>query len=82
MKIKQFNCDICGSEIDLHYITPTKIFRVNEEGKLVRDDNNEDTPNVEFLCSEDLEHDFEPTQKYLDWSSEIEREFYKNDYDL
>lgn len=56
-------CKECGAEIEVHYITPEKIYSVNENGKLERADNNDafcpngDLPYIEFKCSEDLEHD-------------------------
>ena len=86
MKLKPWYCNECGAEVDLHYITLTKIFTINEKGKLERDDNNDaimNGPYVDFFCSEDLEHKIKETKKFDDWAEKIESEFYElKCYDL
>jgi len=66
-------CDECGAEISIHYITPKKVFRIDEEGEFVRDDNNiiGDSPVIEFKCSNDTEHDIGKQNK-KQWMEDVE----------
>lgn len=76
--LKTKNCRICGSDIIFCYKTPTKSFRI-EDGKIVRDDAWEgpewDNPYLKFYCSNDMEHEVE--NQDIDWSEEVEKEFYE-----
>ena len=73
-------CKECGEEIVFDYITPTKSFRIDENSKIVRDDNNEafcpegDNPYLEFYCSNDREHEID-TDEMFDWYGQVEFEF-------
>jgi hypothetical protein len=71
-------CPVCGEEMVFDYITPTKSFRLGENGEIVRDDNNlSDKPYVEFYCSGDREHDVEDTKKANIWREAVEFDFYE-----
>lgn len=52
-------CKECGAEILVHYTTTEKVYRVTENGKIERLDNNDAffPGGIDFKCSEDSEHD-------------------------
>ena len=81
MKLKQMFCKTCGAQIDLYIITYEKIYRVNEDGELVRNDNNDawypSEVIEEFLCSEDTTHEIGESKELEEWTEEV-REVYKN----
>jgi len=73
-------CGECGEEILIAYVTPEKVFRIDDTGHFVREDNNDafcpdgDSPTVEFICSNDREHDI-GEEKLLDWMLTVEESF-------
>ncbi len=78
--MEQKFCKECGAEISVHYITTEKIYRITEDGKFERDDNNDafspggGFPYVEFKCSEDLEHDIGEDIEFGQWMDAVEIE--------
>lgn len=72
-------CKECGAEILAHYTTPEKVYKITEDGKFEREDNNDafhlhgDSPQIEFKCSEDLEHDI-GEDNLLEWMGTVEFE--------
>ena len=76
-------CLECGAEIVFDYVIPIKSFRIYHDGNIIRDDNNESYPDLEFYCSEDREHDIGSSDDLLDWEVQVEKEFKdKACYDL
>jgi hypothetical protein len=73
--LKQEYCNECGSQIDIHYNNPIKIFTINN-GQLIKNDN-EGASYLEFLCSQDLEHDVGRNEKLINWTKEVEYKFYQ-----
>lgn len=77
--LEQKFCEQCGASIDVHYIIPTKIFKI-EDGNLVRDDNNDafkGGPFLVFLCSEDTTHEIGDNKELNEWFNEVEDKFYE-----
>ncbi len=71
-------CPICGEEIVFDYTVPTKSFRIDENGAIIRDDNNEtDAPRFRFYCGNDSEDDIGITKDLLDWEITVEEQFRK-----
>lgn len=74
-------CPECGNEIVFDYTYPTKSFRIDEYGNILRDDNNDafcpegDNPYIVFYCSNDREHDLGSSKEQLDWEAIVEQEF-------
>jgi len=76
--LKHMFCKECGAEINLDYITPAKSFRLDENGALVRDDNNiTDKPSIEFVCSNDRCHNIGNEEELFRWMDSVEFEFYE-----
>jgi hypothetical protein len=80
-------CLECGSEIVFDYVIPIKSYRIDDNGVIVRDDNNDAFgncgPDLEFYCSEDREHDIGSSDELLDWETIVEQEFKdRSCYDL
>jgi len=74
------SCGTCGAEILIAYVTPEKVFRIDDLGNFVREDNNDaflpegDSSTVEFICSNDREHAIDE-DKILDWLTTVEEAF-------
>jgi len=76
--LEKMVCKECGGEINLDYITPAKSFRLDENGTLVRDDNNlTDKSSVEFVCSIDRCHNIGNEKELFIWMDAVEFEFYE-----
>jgi hypothetical protein len=77
--IKTMHCPECGADIKVSYITPEKSFRIDEDGKIVRDDAwtgpGYDDPHFKFYCSEDREHDLGDELEIQNWQEDVEHEF-------
>jgi hypothetical protein len=57
--MKKMFCQECGAEILIEYCTPSKTWRMKENGEFERDDPQPrfgDNPEFNFFCSEDREH--------------------------
>ena len=70
--VKEY-CNNCGAQINIHYIGPPKIFII-ENGQLIRNDNN-DTFSLEFLCSENSEHNIGERKDLINWIQSVEYVF-------
>jgi len=71
--MKKRYCHVCGSEMLIQKITPTKTFRITEEGEIVRDDNNlSDETYLIAVCSNDTTHTEEEDEVYEDWLTVFE----------
>jgi hypothetical protein len=81
--LKQMFCKECGAEIVLDYTTPSRSFRLNENGVIERDDNNlSDKPSIIFYCSNDREHNIGEGKEFDIWADSIEFEFYERGWHL
>jgi len=77
-------CRICGDNIIIKYITPTKTFITDENNRFKRYDNNiiiepdGDNPYLQFGCESDFEgHDISTTE-VNEWIDKITDLFYAN----
>jgi len=85
MKFKRRYCPECGGDIKFSYVTPEKSFEIDASGDIERDDANIgpifDSPNIEFYCSHDREHDINLNRsqddKFEEWQEEIINVFYR-----
>jgi len=75
-------CNICGAEMLIQKITPTKTYRITEVGNIERDDNNyfhhpnNDDSYFIAICSDDMEHT-QAEDVYDEWVEIFENELRK-----
>ena len=73
-------CPIFKSEVILRYHAPDRHYRI-EKGKIVRDDAHQggiwDSPELNFICSNDSEHKIPAYDK---WEDPITEFFYQGAY--
>jgi len=76
-------CKICGNEILIQEITPTKTFRIKDD-EFIREDNNSAffdmgyNTFIQFVCSYDTQHIIVSNKTdIVSWMKYIEDEFNK-----
>lgn len=73
----KFLCPICNSEIEVTYIEPERCYRIDGQGEIQREDNNDAfgwIPEWQFHCGDDREHDLsklEANELYLIWKQRV-----------
>ncbi len=78
--MEQKFCIICGAEIYLHYVRPAKVFRITQQGKIMRADNNDawnvnsDDPYFVAVCNCDATHEVYEQDGIPEWCDELEFE--------
>ena len=83
MKLTKKYCAECGGEIVLSYSRETVTFCINNEGKLVYDDNVIDGEDLILHCSNDREHEVGPPKDtrlyklYDQWADAVIDQFEK-----
>jgi hypothetical protein len=81
MKIlEQKFCNECGGEIHIVHVRPDRTYRITEDGKIIRDNNNaiyhvnNDDPYFVARCSDEVTHRVWGQEGVNRWIDEVERE--------
>ena len=66
-------CKVCGGEIIVEFVTPTKVFRAAEEGTFEKINSIADEdPDFLYVCELDREHDLGDSEELLDFMDEAQ----------
>ena len=82
MKLTRLNCAECGGEIIMTHTRPNTTFRINDDGHIVHYDNSLEGCELNFHCSNDMEHIIAPPEDtklykiWEKWRDLVEDEFY------
>lgn len=69
------SCRSCGRPIEIRFVTPVKTYAVDPKENIVRVDEVEESPYLEFRCREDPTHEIGNDPQMLKWMEFIATEF-------
>ena len=73
-KLEKRYCTVCFDEVLIQYITPEKTYRIDDNGEVVREDNNiSDAPYIEVRCAANKYHEIGVSPALITWVEEAEK---------